>query len=49
MSDLIIIFGKVRDVIVSTPVVPPPAHGDSLLLETGDYLLLETGDTILLE
>lgn len=26
-----------------------PAHGPSLLMETGDYLLLESGDTILLE
>jgi hypothetical protein len=28
---------------------PPPAHGASILMETGDYLLLESGDTILLE
>lgn len=32
-----------------TTAVLPPAHGDSVLLETGDYLLLETGDTLLLE
>lgn len=33
----------------TSPPGPPPAHGDSILLESGDYLLLESGSTVLKE